>query len=258
MAEGIPVADANFLSTTVQRLDLVTDRLSSVLGYDRALAFVMYGARMVAHFRERNHIGTKDTVEALRKLSGSLAQTRTIFRFRGTFPYISQLLKSGVLTGDTPLLQKIQVISMLLYYPLEHIYFLGSMGLLNIKPKNVLEASRWSCTFWFVYTFLEVFNVFKDFLKFKRNVRLLGPGPVDHAATLNEKNAPVDEKVKHSLENVSQAQNQLSQEAYLLIKRTVSLSCFLPMSLHFSLKKSPFPQLFIDILGFIAAINNYL
>lgn len=49
-----------------------------------------------------------------------------------------------------------QTISMLIYYPAEHISFLGDLGAISMKPETSAHFSRLSCRAWFVYIILDI------------------------------------------------------------------------------------------------------
>jgi len=56
-------------------------------------------------------------------------------------------------------LERLQVYSMLLYYPLEHVAFLGSHQIIALSPERQLKYSLWSVRAWAVYTFAELANL---------------------------------------------------------------------------------------------------
>lgn len=53
-------------------------------------------------------------------------------------------------------LERLQALSMILYYPLENIYYLASQNILPIKMEKANRISIWSCRFWATYTILQV------------------------------------------------------------------------------------------------------
>lgn len=52
--------------------------------------------------------------------------------------------------------ERLQALSMIIYYPLEHLWYLADHGVLPIAPATSGKIATWSCRFWMVYTILQV------------------------------------------------------------------------------------------------------
>ena len=100
--------------------------------------------------------------------------------YLGLFPIFQWLInleRTPPATRNLLTIERLQGWSMLLYYPLEHLSYLGSHGiipssitlpitLLPSKQKKVtldpIVLSRWSCRFWATYVLLQFFHLFED------------------------------------------------------------------------------------------------
>ena len=93
------------------------------------------------------------------------------------FQWLINLERTPPATRNLLTIERLQGWSMLLYYPLEHLSYLGSHGiipssftlpvtLLPSKQKKVtldpVVLSRWSCRFWASYVLLQFFHLFED------------------------------------------------------------------------------------------------
>jgi hypothetical protein len=79
----------------------------------------------------------------------------------GLIPILAAL--KSYLQSSTPLfattdraISSLQLISLLCYYPLEHIVLLTSKSVLSIPPNRAAKYSLWSVRFWALYVMLDV------------------------------------------------------------------------------------------------------
>lgn len=53
-------------------------------------------------------------------------------------------------------LERLQALSMIVYYPLEHTWYLAHHGVLPVTSSTSNKIAVWSCRFWMLYTVLQV------------------------------------------------------------------------------------------------------
>lgn len=78
------------------------------------------------------------------------------------FQWMISLEKTSPPTRRLLNIERIQGWSMLAYYPLEHLYYLGSHQIIPISSKKLEKLSLWSCRFWAVYVVLQFFHLSED------------------------------------------------------------------------------------------------
>lgn len=62
---------------------------------------------------------------------------------------------------------------MLFYYPLEHLYYLGSKGILPISKQRISQYSLWSCRAWAAYVCLQFLHLKEDWKLLKKREKAL-------------------------------------------------------------------------------------
>ncbi|GJJ08343.1 hypothetical protein Clacol_002554 [Clathrus columnatus] len=165
--------------------------------------------------------------EKLAKLSSIISDSRTLWRIWGLLPIFQWLISLERTPPQSRFLQtieRLQGFSMLIYYPLEHIYYFASHGIL---PSRLTPSSRlnnriaiWSCRAWAAYVVLQ-------FLHLKEDHRLL---------KLQE------DSVKHSIKIGSGTKdldpNTISEEIIISRRKTALWNEFLvnvgylPLTIH--------------------------
>ncbi|KNZ63600.1 hypothetical protein VP01_1121g4 [Puccinia sorghi] len=66
-------------------------------------------------------------------------------------------------SGSKPVqIERLQVITMLIYYPLEHLYFLASKGIVPLSARLINRAVLYSCRAWAGYTILHFFHLWEE------------------------------------------------------------------------------------------------
>ncbi|KAJ9059614.1 hypothetical protein DSO57_1000573 [Entomophthora muscae] len=218
------------LENTVSRLNQVTASFSTCGGFDKALGLFQYSAKMLILLSKGGLNGNTGLATRLVNLARVISDARTLLRFRGSFPLLAQGLEASFgpkkISGVT-LIMKLQLISMLIYYPLEHIYWLGAQGILPAKPKTIGTAAVWSCRAWFTYNVLEFINIREQF------------------KLLSQKETSEGKDAKST-----------SSDRYRLLVQTFSLTCYTYMSAQYSFD-SPFNPTSVDVAGFLAALAAY-
>lgn len=136
---------------------------SSALNQDKLLKIIAYSLWMLARFYSGS--GTKEQQltrkTALLKLSGDFTWARFVTRFLG-LPAALEGVQSGSWVPAHKTLGKAMALSMVFYYPLEHLSYLKwkvpEWIAPTYGPKDRLaeRACAWSCRFWMMYVALDV------------------------------------------------------------------------------------------------------
>lgn len=91
----------------------------------------------------------------LAQLVAALSECRVLLRFFGLAQTISWFQDTiNCADGEEREWKMVQIATMLVYYPMEHIYYLSGKGLIPISNRDSL--SQWSCRSWFLYMAIEV------------------------------------------------------------------------------------------------------
>ncbi|KAI9295626.1 hypothetical protein K502DRAFT_341559 [Neoconidiobolus thromboides FSU 785] len=221
------------MENTIDSLNHATAAFNTVGGFDKALALIQYSTKMVILLKSRNNVGEKSmtNLTGLMNLARIISDSRTLFRFRGSLPLIAKSLQ-GALTNNThvTLPMKLQLVSMLFYYPLEHIYWLGSHSVLPVSPKTIMLSAKYSCRAWLIYNLVELYNII---IKYQKLIKM-------------------EKEEEFELKSVAK------KEKYELSVHTFSMICYTYMATHYSLDQSPFNPTSVDVAGFAAALAAYL
>ncbi|KAJ2848836.1 hypothetical protein IWW36_003054 [Coemansia brasiliensis] len=133
-------------------------------------------------------------------------------------------------------LDRIMNLSMVCYYPLEHIYWLGAHRIIPISEKLVDDAGYWSCRFWAIWIALQFVHLGEEYRVIKsRRQKIYTQGKVDAAQMQQELDA-VDADTK-------------SWWIQLLIN-----TCYFPLTMHWSIRGSTFPDVAVGCFGTVAAL----
>ncbi|KAI3639237.1 hypothetical protein MIR68_002767 [Amoeboaphelidium protococcarum] len=208
---------------------------SQVVGIDKIYKIIVYAAKLIALNSKEQ--GDWSLANRLSNLVTSFSDTRMVLRLFGLSYYVP-IIKS-YLNGETKLqakniedlVQHLQVLSMLVYYPCEHIYWLGIHKILQVNNPDVW--SRRSCQAWGVYIVLDLYTIVKQMVSLNQ--------------MLNAKKSEKSED-KDVL--------KLSGEMEDLKLRLITSCADLPMAIHWSLESYPLPPKLVALLGVISAVSN--
>lgn len=123
----------------------------------------------------------------------------------------------------------------MVYYPAEHVYWLGIHDI--IKIKNADDFSRWSCQAWGWYIVLDIIAIL---MKLERARKAL---------QLAEASGKRLEENDDTNSNIAALKNQISD---LRIKLIIHFGD-LPLALHWSVTKSPMPKWGVGFFGSISS-----
>ncbi|TNY19359.1 peroxisomal biogenesis factor 11 [Rhodotorula diobovata] len=140
-------------------------------GQDRLFMVYQYAAYIAIAVLNSKRLRNKtraDVAIRIEKLRATISDARVLYRIFGIFPIIAwaqSLNDPARQPKDKQLLtlQRLQTWSMLLYYPLEHTYYLAGKGVFNISPQRIGKIAVWSCRFWAAYVVLQIFHIRRSF-----------------------------------------------------------------------------------------------
>ena len=76
--------------------------------------------------------------------------------------WISSLERSPPSNKRLLNIERLQALSMLVYYPLEHLYYFGAHSVYPMSPKRLTSVSLWSSRAWAAYVVLHFFHLAED------------------------------------------------------------------------------------------------
>ena len=174
--------------------------LSTASGLDKSLMIIQYPAKFIVPLLlllAKKSRGNKEIKRGLigfagdvGRLSATISDTRTMMRLLGELAFqlclclssplplsaepgptphpssltgIISLLPSlpSLLDPKTPLIQSLQLISLLIYYPLENLTYLSSHDIFKLSPARELRWSVWSCRAWAAYVGLDFITLWE-------------------------------------------------------------------------------------------------
>lgn len=221
----------------MQRLNTL---LATVRGTDKVFMLVQYAAKIVLH-----GIANKKSSLAvsIANLAAPVADTRVLLRYYGLLSmgcWISASEQKPNPNATLRLLTRLQNLANLAYYPLEHIYWLASHKIINLSNETINKVGMYSCRFWAAYVLLYFFQLNEE-------ARVIS---VKRRALKNGENAQ-DERI------VKVKSKELNSEMNILTMNAIVNAAYFPLTIHWSLEKSSFPDLGVGICGTIAALTQF-
>ncbi|KAF8525899.1 peroxisomal biogenesis factor 11 [Hysterangium stoloniferum] len=242
-----------------QTLDHAVRYLSTWSGSDKLFMVVQYFAKLIIPILELRarlqfRAGLRPTpksvgAEKWSNLGSILGDSRTLWRTWGLLPIIQWLIaleRSPPPTKYLHNIERLQGLSMLIYYPLEHIYYFAAHSLLppRFSPSSALnnKIAIWSCRAWAVYVALQFLHLKEDWKLYKLRERALRRN--------SGKSNGADEVLTEKME-VEQRKRAIWNEFWVNVG-------YLPLTVHWSLEKGLFPnETWVGLFGTIAAINSF-
>ncbi|CAG8507150.1 18859_t:CDS:2 [Acaulospora morrowiae] len=190
-----------------QTLNRLLKFLNSVPGTDKVLMFVQYFSKIIIWFLSR--VGKESLAGRIANISSPVGDFRILLRYYGLLSLVQWMIHIEHHPPATSLLlniERIQNLTMVLYYPLEHIYWLAA-------HKN--------------------WNLELSFLGGLRTTSILASRSGMEVA--QEKTARYDQKIE-----------RIWRESIINVG-------YLPLTVHWSIENSSFPDVGVGIFGTIAA-----
>ncbi|PCH42056.1 hypothetical protein WOLCODRAFT_137663 [Wolfiporia cocos MD-104 SS10] len=273
--EDLTLGSFAFVPTS-ETLDHLVRYLSTWSGSDKFFMIIQYTLKLIVpflHFRARlqHKAGLRQTASSgaaqrLGKLYSIIGDARMFFRIWGLLPIIQWLTameRSSPPTRRLLTIERLQGWSMLVYYPLEHLYYLlahsivpselavaSLASLLPIRTGGMKSASSarrlaldmnaisiWSCRFWALYVLLQFAHLREDRILLKAKEKALS-------------------KSKAVTAQAEKAELRARWDA-LWSEVVVNLG-YLPLTIHWSLEKGLFTnEIWVGIFGLIAGIASW-
>ncbi|KAJ1767794.1 hypothetical protein EV179_005047 [Coemansia sp. RSA 487] len=218
-------------------LDHIIRFLSSGSGHDKFWMVTQYFTKIVVWLFAKR--GQKSASERVRTLSNLVADYRIMIRLTGLVPMAQYVRYAEQFPAPSQLLQwldRIMNLSLCVYYPLEHIYWLGAHQVLPFSDKVVDFSGYWSCRFWAAWVGLQFAHLGEEYRLIKgRKQKIYTQDKMDAA------------KMQEELDSVDAAMK--SWKIQLLIN-----ACYFPLTLHWSIRGSTFPDVAVGAFGTVAAL----
>ncbi|KAF8071782.1 hypothetical protein FPV67DRAFT_897022 [Lyophyllum atratum] len=249
-----------------ETLDHLVRYLATWSGSDKLFMIIQYSVKLLVPLlnlraRLQHRVGLRKTpsssaAAAYAKFGSLLGDSRTLWRFWGLLPIVQWLIsleRNPQPTRNLHTIERLQGWSMLAYYPLEHLSYLLSHGLIpstiptltslfssSAKPitlnPNVLGL--WSSRFWALYVFLQ-------FARLREDRKLL---------QLRQRNLRKAKGV--GLTPAEKQELQQRWDAYW--SEVITNLGYLPLTIHWSLEKGIIKNdVWVGIFGLIAALASF-
>ncbi|KAF8150061.1 hypothetical protein B0H34DRAFT_732268 [Crassisporium funariophilum] len=173
-----------------ETIDHLVRYLGTWSGSDKLFMVIQYALKLVVPFlhlraRLQHRAGLRKTpissaADGYAKFGSLLGDSRTLWRIWGLLPifqWLVSLERSPPATRNLLTIERLQGWSMLAYYPLEHLYYLGSHGIIPTmitSPTSLFSSKKrrisldpntlsvWSCRCWAAYVVLHFAHLVED------------------------------------------------------------------------------------------------
>lgn len=217
-----------------ETLDKACRFLNSVRGTDKVFMLVQYVSKLIIW----RFSSSSEFVERVKNLATPVSDFRILLRYYGLLPLAQWIILSETNPPANPvlrLLTRLQNVTNLVYYPLEHIYWLSLHNVIKLSDSMRNKIGMWSCRFWAAYVVLYFVQLYQEAMMLVKRQRALTCSKKDEKELKLEKQAIQDEK---------QA---------LFINGLINTAYF-PLTVHWSLESSSFPDVAVGFCGTVAAV----
>ncbi|KAI8587605.1 peroxisomal biogenesis factor 11 [Geranomyces variabilis] len=239
-------------------LDKACRFLGSVRGTDKVLMLIQYVSKILVWHLQRTGLGAANSgaraalITRILNFAGPVSDTRILLRYSGLIPLLQWTLQSEAApstSARSQFLVRAQNLCNFIYYPLEHTYWLALHNVIPVSPKNRDRIGIWSCRFWAAYVVLYFAQLYDDHLNLKQREKAL----------LNRKikvGGDDGSEAPHVSDVLAQVQALKDERKALTINSIINAAYF-PLTVHWSLERSSFPDVGVGICGTIAAIAQF-
>ncbi|KAJ3114654.1 hypothetical protein HK100_001589 [Physocladia obscura] len=228
----------------IETLDKLCRFLSSVRGTDKVLMLYSYVSKIaIARLQARDPKSVLAT--RLRNFAIPVGDTRMLLRYYGLIPLFQWIIFSERNPPPTPFLRlvyRLQNLANLAYYPLEHVYYLASHKVINLTEETTNKIGMWSCRFWAAYVILY-------FLQLHQEHRLLEMRQLQLTQRSRGNSEPK--------EILRAEQKSIANDVEGLLVNTIINTAYFPLTLHWSVENSSFPEIGVGLCGSVAAKNSF-
>ncbi|KAF8173042.1 hypothetical protein BJ912DRAFT_88082 [Pholiota molesta] len=249
-----------------ETLDHLVRYLGTWSGSDKLFMLIQYALKLIVPFLElrarlQHRAGLRaapksQTADAYNKFSSLIGDSRTLWRIWGLLPIVQWLIsleRSPPATRRLLTIERLQGWSMLAYYPLEHLYYLGLRGIIPstipspfslFSPKKTRltldfnKIALWSTRFWAAYVFLHFAHLIEDRKLLKQR----------HSSIRKAKGTGLSREEKKEM-----------QERWDAFWSEVVINLgYLPLTVHWSLEKGLFKnEIWVAAFGLVAAVASF-
>ncbi|CAM0138043.1 hypothetical protein VKS41_001264 [Umbelopsis sp. WA50703] len=242
---------AKLLGPSTPLLDRLVRFLSTVRGTDKVLMCIQYWSKIVVWYLQKRSgsvaplkAGPPITTlaEHIKNFAGPVSDFRVLLRYYGLLPMIQYMAYLEHNPSPSRLhlnIERVQNLSMVIYYPLEHIYWLASHNVIPLAPQKTDRIGIWSCRFWALWVVLEFGRIAEQYRLLRR------------------KESKVMKSIKDAEITIAERDEQLASirsEKKAMAIGTIINSGYLPLTVHWSLENSGFPDVLVGLFGGIAAV----
>lgn len=228
------------------RLAKTVKFLDSVRGTDKVLMFIQYFSKILIW--KLTHKGDKSGLAvSLANLAAPVSDFRILLRYYGLLPLIQWAVLSEQSPSPSPkiqLLVRLQNVMNFLYYPLEHIYWLGAHKIVSLSEEKINRIGIWSCRFWAAYVVLYFAQLWEEYKILKLKEKSLRLAVKTASSNTDEKLVDIQKK---EIKDIKTAKCNL-------LVNTIINTAYFPLTIHWSLENSSFPDVGVGICGTIASI----
>ncbi|KAG0234105.1 hypothetical protein BGW41_001242 [Actinomortierella wolfii] len=233
-------------------LDHAVRFLSQVRGTDKFLMVIQYFSKIFVWWYLKR--GRESTAQRIRNLAGPISDFRILLRYYGLLPLVQWMQYVDSNPSPSPLLlflDRLQNICNLIYYPLEHIYWLGAHEVIPISMQKTNTIAIWSCRFWAAYVVLQFVHLAEEYRLYKQRLAGIRAQIKKADEQARASGVPVDKTVYKS------ELAALKAEKKGILINTIINTGYLPLTVHWSLENSTFPDVGVGIFGGIAAVAQF-
>lgn len=103
-------------------------------------------------------VGVITAAQRIQNFAGPVSDFRILLRYYGLLPmvqYMNYLEYNPPQSKLALTIERLQNWANVIYYPLEHIYWLGAHEIIPMSEEKVNKIGMWSCRFWASYVIME-------------------------------------------------------------------------------------------------------
>ncbi|KAG2224459.1 hypothetical protein INT45_010525 [Circinella minor] len=236
-----PLAIAKLLGPSNPKLDHLVRFLNTVRGTDKVLMFIQYWSKILIWLLNKKAGGL--AAKRIQNFAGPVSDFRILLRYYGLLPmvqYMNYLEYNKPASKLSLAIERVQNLSMIIYYPLEHVYWLSAHDVLPISEKKTNSIGIWSCRFWAAWVVIEYGRLAEQYrLLKKRETGLLK----------RIKGGDIETNEDPEAEMAS-----IKAERSSILINTLINSGYLPLTVHWSLEKGLISDVLVGVFGGFTSI----
>ncbi|KAL2915327.1 hypothetical protein HK105_205192 [Polyrhizophydium stewartii] len=222
------------------KLDKLCRFLGSVRGTDKALMFAQYSSKILIWYLRK--LDAKSALAGrIANLAGPVSDFRILLRYYGLLPLVQWIIQSEKNPSPSPVIQtltRLQNFVNVCYYPLEHVYWLALHNVIPMAEETRNKIGMWSCRFWAAYVVLYFYQLFEE-------KKALDQRRIEFKAAVAD---------GASQDVVKAERAAIRRQSQALLVNTIINAAYFPLTIHWSLPASSFPDIGVGIFGTIASI----